>query len=47
MFLQIVGNKLNNNQEIASVWSTLYLCNKIIPYSIILLSMEWFPLNKL
>ena len=31
--------KVNNNVEITSVCSTLSICNKIIPYSIILLSM--------
>ena len=37
----------DNNLEITSVCSNLYLCNKIIPYSIILLFIEWFTLNKL
>ena len=36
---------MDNFLEITSVCSTLYLCNKIIPYSIILLSMEWFSLK--
>ena len=43
----ICEQKVNINLEITSVCSTLDLCNNIIPYSIILLSMEWFPLNKL
>ena len=47
MFLEFVSKKVNISLEITSVCSTLYLCNKIIPYSVILLSMERFPLNKL
>ena len=37
----------DSSLEITAVCCTLYLCNKIIPYSIILLFMEWFALNKL
>ena len=33
---------MNNNLEITSVCSTLYLCDKNIPYSVILFSMECF-----
>ena len=37
----------DNDLEITSVCTNLYLCNEIIPHSIILLFMEWFNLNKL
>ena len=37
---------MNKNPEITSVCSTLHLCNKIIPYSIILLSMEWISFKQ-
>ena len=40
-FLKFVSKKVNNTLEINSVRSALNLYNKIIPYSIILLSMEW------
>ena len=43
MFLKFVSKNVNKNLEISSVCSTLYLCNKIILYSIILLSMKRFP----
>ena len=39
-FLKFVSKKVNNTLEINSVRSALNLYNKIIPYSIILLSME-------
>ena len=45
--LMICEEKCEQKLEITSVYSTLYLCNKIIPCSIILLPMEWFRLNKL
>ena len=38
---------MNNKLEITSVCSTLSLCNEITSYSIIFLTMEWFPLNEL
>ena len=46
-FLQFVSKKINNHLDITSVFSIFYLWFiKIIPYSTILLSMEWFPLNQ-
>ena len=45
--LVIYDKSEDSNLEISSVCSILYLCNKIIPYSIILLFMEWFISNKL
>ena len=47
-FLWFVSKKVNNNLEITFVCSALYLMKlSHIPYSIILVSMEWFSLNKL
>ena len=46
-FLPFASKKMNNHLDITSVFSILYLSFiKIIPYSTILPSMEWFPLNQ-